>query len=113
VAEWTAGMEFLSPVNDPCLGFKRGQWSRVRAAALAFLDQYGNQAHALGWSAADLFGVHPEMGMVRVDSCGALMLTNGVRVVAVSADAIGYANGLVYRRRPMRSVPVWEFEAAQ
>jgi hypothetical protein len=74
-------------------------------------DLHGAQAQALGWSALDLFGVHPEVGVRRVDCCGSLMLSSGVRVVAVSADAIGYANGLVYRRRSVRpSVPLWEFE---
>jgi hypothetical protein len=40
-----------------------------------------------------LFGVHPMVGVVRVDFCGALMLSAAGRVASVEAHAIRYANG--------------------
>jgi hypothetical protein len=46
----------------------------MRENALAFLDQFGIEAFRLGWTAPQLFGVHPVHGTVRVDYCGALMI---------------------------------------
>jgi hypothetical protein len=40
-----------------------------------------------------LFGVHPVVGVVRVDHAGALMLTVGGRVESVEAEAIRYTSG--------------------
>ena len=36
------------------------RWQQVLDDAGRFLDRWGNQAHELGWNAADLFGVHPQ-----------------------------------------------------
>jgi len=53
------------------------------------------------------------VGVVRVDFCGALMLSAAGRVASVEADAICYANGLVYRRRGSAgpAVRIWGFTA--
>jgi len=55
--------------------------------------------------------VHPALGVIRVDHCGALMLAVAGRVLAVEADLIRYANGLALRRSVSSgvSVPVWDF----
>ena len=57
VAEWQNGIAELSPMTDPCPGFRAGQWPGVYAAA----------ADA-GWGTLELFGVHPVLvgGTVRV-----------------------------------------------
>jgi hypothetical protein len=54
------------------------------------------------------------VGVVRVDGCGALMLSSGCRVVQVEADLIRYANGLAFRREGCAEmmVPVWRFSRA-
>ena len=90
------------------LGFR--DWPRIYQASLVFIERHGKQAEALGWTAAELFGVHPEVGLNRVDCCGALIVARAP-VASVTAEAITYANGLVYRRTPHAgpSVPVWEF----
>jgi hypothetical protein len=64
--------------------------------------------------AAELFGVHPVVGVIRVDCCGALMLCSAGRVLAIEADAISHANGLTFRRAAHASgaVPVWNFGRA-
>ena len=57
----------------------------MRAKALAFLDQFGAEAHRLGWTSPQLFGVHPEHGFLRVEYAGALMV-NDSSVVGVEPD---------------------------
>jgi hypothetical protein len=75
-----------------------------------FLDEWGEQAHALGWTAQDLFGLHavPEeprpnyRRLSRYDQTGLIWLLHGRRVAALTEDtaAIENASGAisVYRR---------------
>jgi hypothetical protein len=104
----------LSPDRDPCPGFRPGAWARVQANALDCLDRHGAAALPLGWTATELCGVHPTVGVIRVDCIGALMLTVPGRVESVEGEAIRYAGWLVYRRSPMpvAAVPVWNFGRA-
>ena len=83
--------------------------ARGREAAIDFLDRFGEDAIALGWTATDLFGVHPAVGVVRVDYCGALMIS-GERVRAIESDKIRFGMTTYYRNLPGRpvGVPVWE-----
>src|SRR3954468_13262120 len=111
--EWFKNFRRLSPAPDPCPGFSRGQWARVRAAAVAFLAHHAEAAAGMGWTTLELFGVHETVGVRRVDCCGALMVSNGSAVVEIAPDMIRYANDLKYRRSPPHGpcVPVWEFKA--
>ena len=79
---------WLSPDRDPCPGFRHNTWARVQANALDFVNRHGAEAHGLAWTVETLFGVHPMVGVVRVDFCGALMLSAAGRVASVEADAI-------------------------
>jgi hypothetical protein len=110
---WREALLALPAGRDPCPGFRPDAWVRVLADAIAFLDRHGGEAHALGWTAEELFGVHPVVGAIRVDHCGALMLSAAGRVASVGAGAIRYAGGLVFRRSPLpaAAVPVWAFIA--
>jgi hypothetical protein len=75
-----------------------------------FLDEWGEQAHALGWSAQDLLGLHPVpekprpnyRRLSRYDQTGLIWLLQGRRVAALTEDtaAIENASGAisVYRR---------------
>jgi hypothetical protein len=85
----------------------------VQANALDFLDRHGEEAERLGWTDVELFGVHPVVGVIRVDCAGALMLTVGGKVESVEAKAIRYVNGLAFRPGvgSSPSVPVWSFRA--
>jgi hypothetical protein len=49
--------------------------SASRAGALAFRSD-GDEAHGLGWTAEQLFGVHPEHGFLLVEYAGALMVND-------------------------------------
>jgi hypothetical protein len=115
MAEWKQGLACLAPTRDPCPGFRAGQWLSVHAAALDFLANTAEAAAALGWSTVALFGVHPAVGVRRVDCCGALMVSSGSPITEVTPERIRYRNGLVYRRVPPGgpSVPVWQVAAEQ
>ena len=62
----------------------------MHTVALQFLSEQADKAAALGWTTEELFGVHPEVGAVRVDACGALMISGGKPVV-VSVEPTGSA----------------------
>jgi hypothetical protein len=72
----------------------------VQANALDFIERHGAEAHRLGWTDVELCGVHPVVGVIRVDHCGALMLTVAGRVESVEAEAIRYASGSPIAARP-------------
>jgi hypothetical protein len=115
MAEWKQGLAHLAPTRDPCPGFRAGQWLSVHAAALDFLANTAETAAALGWSTVALFGVHPVVGVSRVDCCGALRVSSGSPITEVTPECIRYRNGLAYRRTPLGgpSVPVWQVAAEQ
>jgi hypothetical protein len=75
-----------------------------------FCDRFGAEAHRLGWTAPELFAVHPDHGTLRIDYCGVLMLA-GLDPVAVEATRIVTARGSAYRNKPGQvwGVPVWKF----
>lgn len=105
---WRAGLALLSPHRAPCHGYRGDEWSRIYERARAFLDTYGEQAEALGWTAPRLFGVHPTAGIVRVDACGALVLPIGGPVRAITATEVRFGH-LTHRETPGQpvGVPLW------
>ena len=111
VAIWHGAIVGLGPHASPCRYLTPAKWAPMRANALAFLDQYGAEAHRLGWTAPQLFGVHPEHGFLRVEYAGALMV-NGSLVVGVEPDRIVFGRFSGYRNKPGQSwgPPVWEFK---
>src|SRR4051794_10813430 len=115
MAEWKQGLARLTPDRDPCPGFRTGQWPRVHAAAITFLANQAEAAVGMGWTTPELFGVHPVVGVRRVDCCGALMVSSGNPITEVTPVLIRYRNGLAYRRMPPGgpSVPVWQVAAEQ
>lgn len=112
VAAWRSAIERLSPVTPPCRYLSSARWGEMRTACLDFLDRFGIEAAQDGWTASDLFGVHPEHGTLRVDWCGALMVS-GKPVKGVAPGRILFEKQTAYRKRPGRpiGVPAWEFAA--
>lgn len=108
--KWRSALAGLSSERAPCPGYRLDEWPRTLARALHFLDTFGSQAEALGWTAARLFGVHREIGIVRVDACGALVLPGSGPVRAITATEIRFGH-LTYREKPgqPQGVPWWEF----
>ena len=75
----------LNPQLDPCAGFRTGDWPCIHRAIRAFLDGYLAQLAAdIGWTDLELFAVHREVGVARLDACGALMASRGVLVTQVT-----------------------------
>jgi hypothetical protein len=87
-----------------------GRWQQAVEDGRRFLAQWGEQAHALGWSARDLFGLHkpPERPrpnynrLSRYDDTGLVWLLRGRELVALTAAtaAIASSTGSIttYRR---------------
>ncbi|WP_336490504.1 hypothetical protein [Methylobacterium nigriterrae] len=100
----------MKPTVPPCPGLTSNVWGKVHEAALDFLDRFGSEAMAHGWTAPELFGVHPKLGTTRGDCCGALVLS-GSKATAVAADRIGLGLVTYYRNVPGAGtgIPVWEF----
>ncbi len=85
-------------------------WQQAVADARAFLARWGTQAAALGWTARELFGLHPVpeqraasyQRLARYDHTGLVWLLHGRAVVALTADtaAIKTKSGglLTYRK---------------
>ena len=108
--KWHSGLAALSSDRAPCPGYRADEWPRVLARARTFLDQFGPQAEALGWTASRLFGVHETAGIVRVDACGALVLPMSGPVRAITATEISFGH-LTHRQKPGQpaGVPWWEW----
>jgi hypothetical protein len=94
---------------DPCPGFRADEWLAAWERALDFLCEREAEATALGWDGRTLLGVHPVVGVNRVDYTGALLMTPKVALIA--ADTITYANGNKFHRAsvPADAVPVWDW----
>lgn len=107
--EWVDGVASLDRWVPPCPGFHAGEWETIGRTIRHFMAHYAEEAACLGWTALDLFAVHPRVGAVRVDCCGALMLPATSHVTALSAHAITFGP-VVYRRRLLdEAVLAWEF----
>lgn len=82
------------------------RWQHMLSDVGTFLTRWGSTAHSLGWTALDLFGVHPLAPSARFDAMGLLLLTQGSTVVALTAEAatLRRVSGavLTYRRDDMR-----------
>lgn len=110
VARWRDALDNLSPHASPCRYLVPAKWAAIREDAIVFCDQHGVEAHRLGWTAAELFAIHPEHGLLRIDYCGALMMTE-LHPSAVEPTRIVTARGSAYRNKPEQvwGVPVWEY----
>jgi hypothetical protein len=83
--KWQAILNELKGAT-PVDGFGDARWPSLVADAEVFLARWGESAHLLGWTALDLFGVHPAAPAVRFDVMGLLPLLRGDRVVALTKD---------------------------
>jgi hypothetical protein len=71
------------------------RWQRAVEDARRFLASWGEQAHALGWTVQELFGLHPVPAkphpsfqrLARYDSTGLVWLLHGRPVVGMTTDS--------------------------
>ena len=113
---WVQGVADLLVLPCPA-SCPAERWETLREDAYHFLRDWAAQAHELGWTALDLFGVHPEKPWVRFDCMGLLLILNGGRVTALSDTeaTIEKPNGawVTFRRRgqvPDEACLIWELE---
>ncbi|KAB1075457.1 hypothetical protein F6X53_25175 [Methylobacterium soli] len=110
VQAWRDAFSRLKPSVPPCPGISASAWPPMHEAALDALDRHGAALVEHGWTAPELFGVHPTIGTVRVDFCGAFVL-GGRKVETVLADRINFGLMTYYRNVPGAGVgiPIWDF----
>ena len=112
-AEWTKQIALLES-REPRLGMSPLHRSQFVRDARRFLAEWGAEAARLGWSAEDLFGVHPLAPEARYDVMGIVPLIRGNEVIAISkhrATIRTPGGGLLtyYRYRPNTGAgAVWE-----
>jgi hypothetical protein len=85
------------------------RWERAVADSESFVGQWGAQAHALGWSTRDLWGLHQPPAnpaaaysrLSRYDETGLCWLVQGRSVTAMSSEtaAIQSPSGSVLKYR--------------
>jgi hypothetical protein len=66
-------------------GVGEARWHEALSDGRRFLEIWGNQAADLGWTANDLFGLHPIAPLARYDAMGLVWVLNGRPVMALSA----------------------------
>lgn len=72
-------------------------------------DCWADKGGALGWTTLEICGVHPEVGTVRPDFCGAQVL-RAERVSEIAETRMQFVNTTYYRNtpgRPTGAVPLW------
>ena len=89
------------------------RWRRTIIDAHLFLNRWGMQATALGWTTLDAFGAHPTHPVERLDYAGLVTLLHGDEVFAMTAETarIRTRTGAVmtfYRRPQPSAVPLWK-----
>lgn len=112
--DWAEGFALLEARPLPS-GVNAATWLAMIDAAGRFLDQWGSQAAALGWTASQLFGLDADCPINRRDRRGAAFFLIGAEVLALTADAITIRMGgniqHVYRRSGSMA-PAWTGEGA-
>lgn len=113
--EWRQGWAALQVARPPA-GFDARRWAEVIDDGGRFLDCWGPQAAALGWTAREVFGAHPGAPERRHDCRGLVLLLTGLRVVAITAESatIQVRPGVTQRAfrhtTSPEAVPLWALE---
>jgi hypothetical protein len=109
---WAESFARLNIADQPS-GFSYDAWCQLIDDGGQFLDRWGMKAARLGWSALDVFGVHPAAPSTTYDAIGLVPFIRGGDVVAIGSDraTIRTQGGtlLTYLRRPQPGpIAVWE-----
>jgi hypothetical protein len=83
-------------------GIPARRWRLFLSDATRFLNRWGPAAEGLGWTADDLFGLHPTAPMARYDCMGMLWMLRGHRVTALTDKLARISDGLTFYRRPSK-----------
>lgn len=100
--------------GDPPSAVSGPTWLSLIDGAIRFVDDFGAQAEALGWTASELFGLDRTAPVLRYDRRGAAFMLRDTAATAVSADTIAMRDRWSGTRQVLRKVathcpPVWEW----
>lgn len=84
-SEWHAILSGLKERERPDW-LTPDRWEMLLHDAGRFFDRWSSTAHAMGWTALDLFGVHSTRPAVRFDVMGLLLLLQRGEVIALTAE---------------------------
>lgn len=95
-AEWRKAFDALRPTSSPCGYLGATAWANIHQACTNFIERFGSEAVRLGWTAPQIFGVHPQHGTLHIDWCG-VMITGGHKVIGSEPSRIQFGNVSGYR----------------
>jgi hypothetical protein len=98
--DWAAGVRSI--VGKPCpITIEPKRWLHLQKDANRFVDEWGRQAAALGWSTLDIFGCHATHPAYRYDAMGLVWMISDAEIVAMGADVANLrrATGILQRVR--------------
>ncbi|MGW9817460.1 hypothetical protein ACUXK4_000006 [Methylorubrum extorquens] len=109
-AAWRNAFGALRPTSPPCRYVGTTAWANIHEACTDFIKRFGAEAVRLGWTAPQIFGVHPQHGTLRIDWCG-VMITGGHKAIGIEPSRILFGNVSGYRNTPGVPIgtPIWEF----
>jgi hypothetical protein len=89
--DWTEGLKRMR--HRPCpIAINPKHWLLLQDAAMRFVELWGEQAAALGWSALDIFGCHPTHPADRYETMGLVWMIADAEVVAMGAEVANIRN---------------------
>ncbi len=97
---WTQGVADLLAMAWPA-ACPEPKWLGLREDTYTFLRDHAGRAHRLGWTALDLFGVHPVKPWARIDVMGLVPLLNGGRIAALNSITASIEKPSGARVRPL------------
>jgi hypothetical protein len=117
VQAWSDGVARLPTIAPPGT-YPAHAWQQLIIDAERFLEEWAQQAAALGWPAWELFGCHRRAPWGRIDGMGLVLLLHGDPLAALTATeaVIRRPSGAhqTYRRKhsdpllPVERCLVWE-----
>jgi hypothetical protein len=83
--EWISGVARLTAMATPRT-YPAHAWRQLITDAERFLEEWAQQAAALGWPAWELFGCHRRAPWGRIDGMGLVLLLHGDPLAALTAS---------------------------
>jgi len=96
--DWTLDLRNIAEKLCPVM-IEPKRWLQLQEDANRFVDQWGRQAAALGWSALDIFGCHPTHPTDRYDAMGLVWMIADAEIVAMGPEVVNLrkASGTLQR----------------
>lgn len=113
--EWRRGFALLITSPAP-KGITAVRWRQFIQDAEHFMTDWAEKANALGWTAVDVFGLHPLAPAHRADAAGLVWLLHGHEIAALSEGEaiirISDSRKQTFHKRARGGVPAWELTEA-